>query len=129
MSIADLKFDTSDFKGKDIISLDNRQKKSAQELKARFDNIGKMMLALGNFNDLLDVLQAPSGAGEIGAAAYDDIAAATVQEFLQGIANRRVVFKTDNARYLRLNDDLVMETSADGKNWQATGSGGHIILD
>lgn len=30
-------------------------------------------------------------------------------------------------KYLRLNGDKVLESSADGKNWEATGSAGHII--
>lgn len=31
--------------------------------------------------------------------------------------------------YIRLNSDKVIETSSDGKTWQATGSSGHLILD
>lgn len=32
-------------------------------------------------------------------------------------------------KYIRLNADKVLETSADGTTWQATGSSGHLILD
>jgi hypothetical protein len=31
-------------------------------------------------------------------------------------------------KYLRLNEDMVLETSEDGSFWQATGSSGHLIL-
>lgn len=31
--------------------------------------------------------------------------------------------------YIRLNSDKVIETSSNGKTWQATGSSGHLILD
>ena len=56
MSLSELKFEESDFEGQDIASLDDRPKISAAELKARFDNIGKALLALGRFNQLLDSL-------------------------------------------------------------------------
>ena len=56
MSLSELKFEESDFEGQDIASLDDRPKISAAELKARFDNIGKVLLALGRFNQLLDSL-------------------------------------------------------------------------
>ena len=32
-------------------------------------------------------------------------------------------------KYMRLNADKVLEVSADGKTWEATGSSGHVILD
>lgn len=31
-------------------------------------------------------------------------------------------------KYIRLNEDKVLEVSTDGKSWQATGSSGHLIL-
>lgn len=31
-------------------------------------------------------------------------------------------------KYIRLNSDKVLETSADGKTWEATGSSGHVIV-
>ncbi|MBR6739863.1 MAG: hypothetical protein IKM04_02190 [Clostridia bacterium] len=66
MSIRDLKFSSGDFSGKDISSLPDRPQISTAELKARFDSIGKSMLALGSFNGLVDALTANTGAGEIG---------------------------------------------------------------
>lgn len=69
MSIQDLKFVSSDFTGKDISGLPDRPGDAgmtAAQLKARFDEIGKAMIALGSFNDLIDALSAATGAGEIG---------------------------------------------------------------
>lgn len=66
MAISDLKFTSGDFAGQDIASLADRPQISTAELKARFDNIGKSMLALGNFNELIDALAGNLGAGEIG---------------------------------------------------------------
>ena len=34
-----------------------------------------------------------------------------------------------NTKYIRLNEDKVIETSTDGVTWEATGSSGHIIVD
>lgn len=70
MSIADLKFTESGFIGQDIASLPDRPGESGMttaELKARFDLIPKMLVALGAINALIDALAASTGAGEIGA--------------------------------------------------------------
>ena len=59
MNIDKLKFTDADFNGQDVSSLpDNPSAEgiSASELKARFDNIGKMMIALGKHNELIDAL-------------------------------------------------------------------------
>lgn len=73
MDIKDLKFEQSDFAGQDIASLPDRPSEGgidATALKDAFDNIGKNMLALGNFNDLIDALTSvangDSGADNIG---------------------------------------------------------------
>ena len=71
MAIQDLKFSSEDFEGNDIASLPDRpyeQGISAQELKARFDNVAKMMVAMGALNDLIDELTSPDGASQIGAS-------------------------------------------------------------
>ena len=41
---------------------------TAAQLKARFDNIGKVMIALGKHNALVDALTASTAASEIGAS-------------------------------------------------------------
>ena len=58
MAFSDLKFESTDFTNQDIASLPDRVTGQASMLKARFDNIGKNMLALGKFNDLCDALDA-----------------------------------------------------------------------
>lgn len=88
MAISDLKFQSSDFTGKDIASLADRPGDSgmtAAQLKARFDQIPKMMLALGNFNDLIDALKASGGASEIGAV-NEDVGGDNVQEVLDALS-------------------------------------------
>ena len=88
MAISDLKFQSSDFTGKDIASLADRPGDSgmtAAQLKARFDQIPKMMVALGNFNDLIDALTASGGASEIGAA-NEDVGGDNVQEVLDALS-------------------------------------------
>lgn len=74
-------------------------------------------------------LKSLMGAAAVGATQHQDIAASTVQEFLQQLADKRVTYKSGGARYIRINADNALETSEDGASWQATGSSGHIILD
>lgn len=69
-----MKFKEEDFLGKDIKSLSNTPSKdgmSAAEIKERFDQIPKMMVALGKINGLIDALTSTvpgdSGAKNIGA--------------------------------------------------------------
>lgn len=71
MALSELKFDEGDFAGQDIASLDDRPKLTAAELKARFDNIGKAMLALGAFNKLVDALLDGEALSEIGVPGMD----------------------------------------------------------
>ena len=132
MSMDRLKFNRSDFAGQDITSLPDSPSAmgvSASELKARFDNIPKIMIALGKHNELIDALSAADGADNIGAKEHEDIKAGTVGGALNEIADKRVAFKTQSAKYIRVNGDKVLETSSDGENWQATGSSGHVIYD
>jgi len=70
MSFQDLKFTEEQLAGRDIASLPDRPGDAgmtAADLKARFDQIPKIMLALGNFNSLIDALLSADAAGEIGA--------------------------------------------------------------
>lgn len=50
-------------------------------------------------------------------------------EELDGLGIDRRVLNGGGVVHLRLNDDKVLETSPDGKSWEATGSSGHLILD
>lgn len=45
---------------------------TATQLKARFDNIGKVMIALGKHNALVDALSGVNGASGIGTLDYDE---------------------------------------------------------
>ncbi len=88
MAIGDLKFQSSDFTGKDIASLADRPGDAgmtAAQLKARFDQIPKMMVALGNFNGLIDALKASGGASEIGAV-NEDVGGDNVQDVLDALS-------------------------------------------
>ena len=51
---------------------------------------------------------------------------------LEGLGVEQAVLLPENSagfKYLRLNADKVLEVSADGETWQATGSSGHLIID
>ena len=78
---------------------------TSAELKAKFDEGGK---ALQSFlND-------------------------TLLPKLEELGVERMVLLPENSggfKYLRLSTDKVLEVSADGETWQATGSSGHLILD
>lgn len=68
--IQDLKFTIAEFTGKDISSLSDTPSAdgmTAEQLKSRFDMIPKMMVALGNFNSLIDLLGGVNGASNISA--------------------------------------------------------------
>ena len=59
MSLLDLKFKEEDFTGKDISSLPDAPSAmgmSAAQLKARFDMVPKILIAMGAFNSLIDEL-------------------------------------------------------------------------
>lgn len=59
MRFEQYKYDISDFIGQDISSLSDTPSAdgmSATDLKARFDNVPKMMIALGKLNGLIDYL-------------------------------------------------------------------------
>lgn len=57
MDLSKLKFNESDFIGKDVSSLPNRVVGRADYLKKMFDNVAKNEIALGRFNDLIDELE------------------------------------------------------------------------
>ena len=94
MGLIDHKFRELDFVGKDISSLPDAPSANgitAAELKARFDQIPKMMLALGNFNNLIDALMlsenGQGGAQDIGIAHIEGLDAKTVQKALEALKN------------------------------------------
>lgn len=64
---------------------------------------------------------------ELVAVAYNNL----VDQLVALGVETTVQLPTNNAgmKYIRLNADKVLEVSADGQTWQATGSSGHIIMD
>lgn len=50
---------------------------------------------------------------------------------LEGLGVEEAILLPDGAgfKYMRLNADKVLETSVDGKVWEASGSSGHIVVD
>jgi hypothetical protein len=58
MAFSDLKFYDVDFTDQDVSSLPDQVFGQAAMVKARIDNIGKMMIALGKWNELMDALDA-----------------------------------------------------------------------
>lgn len=84
MPIEALKFTPADFVGNDISSLPDDPSSAgytAAQMKMRFDRVAKNMIALGNFNELIDLL-AGNGAAELGAAisGFDGATVAAVIE-------------------------------------------------
>lgn len=102
-----------------VVSAPDRLTGTAAENKAVFDKLIRNTVA-PDFNALIDALAGTGGAGELGTAAGK-----TVQLEL----DETVRFGSQAVRFLRVNADRVLETSADGTTWQATGSSGHVVLD
>lgn len=67
-----------------------------------------------------------------GGKALKDYLNDTLLPQLENLGVERSVLLPENAagfKYMRLNADKVLEVSADGTAWQATGSSGHLIID
>lgn len=67
----------------------------------------------------------PALTGKVGASNIGTTSGKTMQEELDAA----VKYKSNDIKYIRVNNDKVIETSTDGAIWQATGSSGHLILD
>ena len=108
MALLDLKFNESDFNGRKIGDLSDTPSSdglTAEALKAYFDNIPKIMIALGGFNSLIDALSN------------------------LGVDYAVVSLGDGSFKYIRLNTDGQLEVSDDGITYEATASSGHIIID
>lgn len=67
-----------------------------------------------------------------GGKAIKDYLNDTLLPSLENLGVEQAVLLPQNEagfKYIRLNADKVLEVSADGKTWEATGSSGHVILD
>lgn len=92
MALQDLKFTAEEFAGNDVSSLPDSPSSagmSASSLKAAFDYVPKVMVALGKHNGLVDALESvtdgASGADNIGATAVTVGGAQTVQGVLEAL--------------------------------------------
>ena len=124
MDITDFKIKETDFSGKEITGLPNRPSEagmSATDLKEMFD-AGSKKVIVPKLNAMIDYLAA-SGADGIGVTDGDSVV------MLQELLDTLVRFSTGDAKYIRINSDNQLETSADGETWEATGSSGHVIVD
>lgn len=121
MGLESLRFNDSDFTGKDIASLPDSPSASgitAQQLKERFDMIPKMMVALGGYNKLIDALMqkgAIGGAEDIGIRNIVDLESLTVQGALEELLGKfgdvAPKFITDET--LKLEDGKLSVNTAD----------------
>lgn len=124
MDITDFKIKETDFSGKEITGLPDRPSEagmSATDLKEMFD-AGSKKVIVPKLNAMIDYLAA-SGADGIGVKDGDSVV------MLQALIDTLVRFSTGDAKYIRINSDNQLETSADGETWEATGSSGHVIVD
>lgn len=116
----DAVFTDSDGNRVGVIGQETTPGLSASEMQYSVEQVVREVV-IPAYNSLVDALNALTAAANMGA---EDIsgAASTVQEELE----KRIL--TGNVKYIRLNDDKVLETSEDGVTWEATGSSGHIIV-
>ena len=113
MSINDLKITEGDYGGLGVSAAPDRMTGTAAENKAVFDRLVKELVG-PRYNQLIEALQGPTGAGEIGTK--------------MGLTLARALLSPDIAA-ARLDKDGRLEVSLDGVNWQAAGSGGHLVMD
>ena len=97
---------------------------TAAENKKVFDNAIQSVVAV-HIDRLMSALENAGGANELGA--YDGKGMrVSIQKLLDaGILTPE---ETGRVKYIRINDDKVLETSEDGERWEATGSSGHVIV-
>ena len=73
---------------------------------------------VNGLDDTNGVLAGATGATKVGVGEGGD---------LQTLLDELVRFATANIKHIRLNEDKVIETSANGVDWEASGSSGHLI--
>ena len=103
-----------------VIGQDTTPNLSVSEMQYSVEAVVREVV-IPAYNSLVDALNALAAASNMGAADINGDAS-TVQAEL----TKRII--TGNVKYIRLNSDKVLETSADGVTWEATGSSGHIII-
>lgn len=103
---------------KPVSALADKPKMTAAELKAWFDSNSTNEVK-NAVNGIIDALTAAGGAAQIG----------TTGGNVQVELDKRVTFEGAAVKFIRLNSDNVLETSADGVSWQTTAAGGHAVVD
>ena len=103
MSLKDYKITQNDIETKGVVAAPDVMSGDPQANKRIFDRLIREAVA-EKFNDLVDEL---------------------ISSGVEVILKRG----DDSIQYIRLNDDNVLEVSADGKEYEATGSSGHLIID
>lgn len=104
MALTDYKITDAQVSTKGVVSAPDKLTGTAQENKAVFDKLIREAVK-NDLNGLIDALVEA------------------------GVGSEVLLPNNAGMKYIRLNNDLVLETSTDGTNWQATGSSGHIIVD
>ena len=103
MSFQEYKIADSDISEKGVVAAPDKLTGKARENKMVFDRLIREAVK-EHYNRLIDALEA---------------------------AGANAIIQTgsgDTLRYLRLNSDKVLESSANGTVWEATGSSGHIVV-
>lgn len=83
-------------------------------------------------NGLISTFNGKDGAKEIGTELIDELilddkVASNIAEQILALANLKAY--ANNFKYLRISDDKAIEYSVDGKEWFATASSGHLIVN
>lgn len=129
--IRDYKVPDNALDSKKVQSLSNypsRDGVSATELKEFFD--WPEIFISQFFNPLVELLQ--SGAiRSMGIEPYKDVTANNLLDFLKQLSDKRVVFKTENAHYIKVQTDgriPYLMVSQDGYDWERIGHPNNDIM-
>ena len=121
------KIKAEDLSGKGVIGLSDTPELSTAEMQEKFEETSRSVV-IPALNALIDALAAADAAEQIGAD-QADLSGKTVQaqigELLALIKER---VKSGNIKAIRVNSDNQLEVSEDGKNFEAIGSSGHLIV-
>lgn len=129
--IRDYKVPDNALDSKKVQSLSNypsRDGVSATELKEFFD--WPEIFISQFFNPLVELLQ--SGAiRSMGIEPYEDVTANNLMDFLKQLSDKRVVFKTENAHYIKVQTDgriPYLMVSQNGYDWERIGHPNNDIM-
>lgn len=96
----------------------------AETNKAKFD-MAIQTVVVSHLDKLMTDLEAKEGAAKLGATDKDGNRIS-----IQNLLDAGILTPEEGGRvkFIRINEDRVLETSEDGEHWEASGSGGHVIL-